>query len=61
MTKLLDRAVAKLRELPEDQQAFLELNAELAQVWPNLTEKKDSPPDAKEWDGVPNKLQYLER
>lgn len=48
-------------ELPEDQQAFLELNAELAQVWPNLTEKKDSPPDAKEWDGVPNKLQYLER
>ena len=48
-------------ELPEDQQVFLELNAELAEVWPNITEMKESLPDSDEWTGVPNKLQYLER
>jgi ferredoxin len=48
-------------ELPEDQAVFLELNAELAEVWPNITEIKESPADAEEWDGVPGKLQYLER
>ena len=48
-------------ELPEDQTVFLELNADLAEVWPNITEMKDSPLDSKEWEGVPDKLQYLER
>lgn len=48
-------------ELPEDQQAFLELNQELSQVWPNITEKKDALPDAEEWAEAKNKLQYLER
>ena len=48
-------------ELPEDQAVFLELNAELAEVWPNITEMKDSPPDAKAWEGKPNKLALLER
>lgn len=48
-------------ELPEDQAVFLELNADLAEVWPVITEMKDSPPDAEEWEGKPNKLQYLER
>ena len=43
------------------QEVFLELNAELAEVWPNITEMKDSPADADEWDGVEGKLQYLER
>ena len=47
--------------LQEDQQVFLELNAELAEEWPNLTEKKDAPADAEEWNGVPNKLEMLER
>ncbi|HFE48107.1 MAG TPA: ferredoxin family protein [Chromatiaceae bacterium] len=48
-------------DLPDDQQAFLELNAELSQQWPVITEKKDPLPDAEEWDGKENKLQYLER
>src|SRR5690625_7863529 len=39
-------------ELPEDQAIYLELNAELAEVWPNITEKKDPPEDADEWEGV---------
>ena len=27
--------------------------------WPNITVKKAPPPDAKEWEGKPDKLQYL--
>lgn len=46
-------------ELPDDQQQFLELNAELAEKWPNITEMKPAPEDAKEWDGVPNKREHL--
>ena len=48
-------------ELPEGQQEYLKLNAELAEVWPNLTEKKDALPDNEQWADKPNKLQYLER
>jgi len=48
-------------DLPEDQQRFLELNAELAEKWPVITEKKDPLPDAEEWAGVSDKLQHLER
>ena len=48
-------------EVPEDQLVFVELNAELAELWPNITEIKDSPADAKEWEGKPGKLALLER
>ena len=48
-------------ELPEDQTVFLELNAELAEVWPNITEMKEAPADAEEWANKPNKLELLER
>ncbi|MDH5182775.1 MAG: ferredoxin family protein [Gammaproteobacteria bacterium] len=48
-------------DVPNDQQHFTALNAELAAVWPVITEMKDAPADAKEWDGKPNKLQYLKR
>jgi len=46
-------------ELPDDQQQFLALNADLAQKWPNITELKPPLGDAKEWDGVPNKIEHL--
>lgn len=48
-------------ELPEDQKEFLQLNAELAAVWPNIKKKKDSPPDAEQWNNVPGKRKLLER
>ena len=48
-------------EIPEGMENFLELNEELSREWPVITEKIDAPADAAEWDGVPNKLQYLER
>lgn len=48
-------------EVPADQQEFIKLNAELAETWPNITEKKEHLPDAEEWDGVEGKLKHLER
>jgi ferredoxin len=48
-------------EVPEDQIQFIKLNDELSRIWPNITEMKPAPADAAEWNGVPNKLQYLER
>jgi len=48
-------------ELPEEQKHFLELNTELSQAWPVITEMKESPEDAGEWETVKDKLRYLER
>ncbi len=48
-------------DLPADQEQFIALNAELAAKWPVITEMKDAPADAKEWEGVAGKLEYLER
>jgi ferredoxin len=36
---------------------WLELNEKYSRIWPNLTEKRDPPADAKEWDGVENKFE----
>lgn len=48
-------------DVPEEQSQFLALNAELTKIWPVLTEKKDAPPDAVEWENKPGKLKHLER
>ncbi|MEM1412540.1 MAG: ferredoxin FdxA [Pseudomonadota bacterium] len=48
-------------DLPAGQEHFLELNAELAQEWPVITEMQDPLPDAAEWDGKSGKLELLER
>ena len=36
---------------------WLTVNAEYAKSWPNITAKKEPPPDAKEWEGVANKFE----
>ena len=36
---------------------WLALNAEYAKVWPNITQKKDAPDDAKEFEGVDGKFE----
>jgi ferredoxin len=35
------------------------LNAEYAKVWPNITIKRDPPPDAADWEDKPDKEQYF--
>lgn len=48
-------------DVPEGQEHFIELNAELSLEWPVINISKDSLADAAEWEGVPDKLQLLER
>lgn len=48
-------------DVPEDQEDFIDLNAELAQAWESITEQKAPPQDAEKWDGVKDKLSLLER
>ena len=48
-------------DVPQDQLEFIALNAELAKEWPVITEMKDAPKDAEEWNGKKGKLDYLER
>lgn len=47
--------------VPLDQIQFIDLNAELAQQWPVITEIKPAPEDADKWNGVANKIELLER
>ena len=47
-------------ELPENQQEFLELNADLADKWQNITEQKEPLPDAIDWADKPDKRKLLE-
>ena len=54
-------AIVAEDDLPADQAHFLALNKELARQWPVITEKKDGPPDAKEWEGKADKFKLLER
>ncbi|NCT56205.1 MAG: ferredoxin family protein [Legionella sp.] len=54
-------AIISEDDMTEAQKPFLELNAELAKIWPNITTLKDAPSDAKSWEGKDGKLQHLER
>ena len=43
-----------------EQVPFLEINCKLSETYTNITEAKEPLPDATEWDGVANKIQYLD-
>jgi ferredoxin len=38
---------------------WLDINTKYAQVWPNITVKREPPPDAKDWEGKPDKVKLL--
>ncbi len=48
-------------EVPEGQDHFLKLIAELSLEWPVITEMQDPPADHEKWRDVKDKLKYLER
>jgi len=48
-------------ELAEDEQLFLQLNAELALAWPVASPSSGRLPDAHEWKTSTGKLELLER
>lgn len=54
-------AIVSEDDLPPDQEQFLQINEELSQIWPVITQRKDPPEDAEQWDGVAGKLKYLEK
>jgi ferredoxin len=48
-------------DVPENQRAFIQINAELAKAWPPIIEKKPAPADADEWTKVKDKRDLLDR
>ncbi len=48
-------------DVPDNQQDFIKLNAELAKSWKPLIEKKDELPEADEYSKLKEKRQFLER
>lgn len=46
-------------EVPSGQEEFIDLNARLAEDWPNIAEKQEPLPDAKQWAEVKEKRQHL--
>lgn len=54
-------AIYAEEDLPDDQQAFVALNAELSQQWKVLTENIGELPTAEEWKDKSDKLSLLER
>ena len=55
------KAIYAEDDVPDDQQDFKQINADLAKGWPTITEKKPGPIDGAEWDGKPGKRKLLER
>jgi ferredoxin len=48
-------------EVPEHQTQFIALNAELAKLWPSITEVKPAAENADDWNGKEDKLKLLEK
>jgi len=48
-------------ELPEDQESYIKINADLSNTWPVISEVKDALPDADEWNGKQGKTELLEK
>lgn len=54
-------AIKSEDDLTDDEQKFLELNADLSKDWPVINEMKAPPDDADDWKGKEGKLAELER
>lgn len=54
-------AIFAEEDVPEDQRKFTPLNAELAKIWPTITDTKPPLPESEQYKDIKEKLQYLER
>lgn len=52
-------AIYTEEDLPEDQKAFLKINADLSAVWPSITKKIAALPDAYEAAKIKSKMHLL--
>ncbi len=48
-------------EIPKGMEKYLAINAELAKHWPVINAIIEPPEDAEQWNGVSDKLKYLEK
>jgi len=54
-------AIYEEDDLAEDQLHFVDLNADLSKVWPEISEVKPALVGHEQWDGVADKILLLER
>ena len=54
-------AIFEEGNVPDDQIHFIKINADLAQLWPEISKEKAPLPDHEKWDKVEGKLKYLQR
>ena len=48
-------------DVPDNQRKFIALNVALAKVWPVIAVRREPLADADKWNGMPDKLNQLER
>ena len=53
-------AIVPENKVPKDQQEFIQMNADLAHEWPEISRQKPPPADADEWRGKVGKKTLLE-
>ena len=49
-------AEAIFSDSEEGSEKWLEINRKYSEIWPNISEKKEAPPDALKWQGVEDKF-----
>jgi ferredoxin len=54
-------AIYAEEDVPDDQRAFVQLNAELSRIWPMINRTEPALPDADEWAKTTPKIQHLDR
>ncbi len=54
------KAIFPEESLPAKWSEYVQLNADLAKTWPNITEKKDALPEAEQFKDVEDKRKMLE-
>jgi ferredoxin len=52
-------AIFDEKDLPDDMQEYLQINADLSQQWPEITATQDPLSDSEEWADKPGKRQFL--
>lgn len=53
-------AILDAKDLPLEQQHWIEMNSQLALSWPNILHKKTAPTDAEHWAQIKDKFALLE-
>ncbi len=53
-------AIYAEEDVPSDQQEYLQLNADLARIWPVIARKQPALPEAEKWGAVRDKRSMLD-